>query len=355
MAKKETKILLIESDPQIIAMVRDPLEDEGHVVLCAPDAAEATKRAVREQPTLILVAFRVGKIKGDTLARQIGKDAVTSHIPIVMIASEENLSQLDIGPHSPMSDFLIKPFDTRELIQKLNPLIKSQDLDEAMISTGNAKLDDKMGGGVPVKSLTLIEGDSGAGKSVLSQQIIHGSLGEGNRISLFTSENTVSSLVKQMRSLSLDITIHLLLSDLRILPIETSGLGADAPPALMKAMQMENRSDMIFVDSLTSSIHQCTDTQVLGFFEHCKRLCSDGISVIVVVHTHGLTTELLTRIRALCDAHLRLRTEEVRDQLVKTLEVTKVRGADQKTGNIVSFEVEPGWGMKIVPLSKVGV
>ena len=83
-------------------------------------------------------------------------------------------------------------------------------------------------------------------------------------------------------------------------------------------------------------------------------MCDDGASVVIVVHSHGLTNELLTRIRALCDAHLRLRTEEVRDQLVKTLEVTKVRGAEQKTGNIVSFEVEPGWGMKIVPLSKVG-
>jgi len=354
MRKKDLKVLLIESDPQMLDYMRYPLEDEGYTVVTAMDETVATKRVVREQPDLVLVDFQLEKMKGNTIARRIRKDPVTDHIPIVMIASEDNLEELDIGPHSPVDDFLILPFEPKELVLKINPLVARGDADEAMISTGNSKLDEKMGGGVPVRSLTLIEGDSGAGKSVLSQQILHGSLGEGYKAALFTSENTVSSLVKQMRSLSLDITNYLLLSDLRVLPIETSGLGREAPPELMKAMRQESDRDMIFVDSLTSSIPLSTDTEVLGFFEACKRLCDDGVSVILVVHSHGLTTELLARIRALCDAHLRLRTEEVRDQLVKTLEVTKVRGAEQKTGNIVSFEVEPGWGMKIVPLSKVG-
>lgn len=54
----------------------------------------------------------------------------------------------------------------------------------------------------------------------------------------------------------------------------------------------------------------------------------------------------------MCDAHLRLRVEEVGTQLVKVLEVSKVRGAAKSTGNIVSFDVEPGLGMKIIPVTK---
>jgi flagellar protein FlaH len=41
--------------------------------------------------------------------------------------------------------------------------------------------------------------------------------------------------------------------------------------------------------------------------------------------------------------------------LVKVLEVAKVRGAELSTGNIVSFDVEPMLGMKIIPVSKVSV
>ena len=63
------------------------------------------------------------------------------------------------------------------------------------ISSGNVELDSKMGGGLPISSLALIEGSSGAGKSVLSQQIMWGALQGGLSVSLFTSENSVKSLV----------------------------------------------------------------------------------------------------------------------------------------------------------------
>ena len=47
-----------------------------------------------------------------------------------------------------------------------------------------------------------------------------------------------------------------------------------------------------------------------------------------------------------------MKMEQVGERLVKILEVAKVRNADQSTGNIISFDVEPGMGMKIIPISK---
>ena len=64
--------------------------------------------------------------------------------------------------------------------------------------------------------------------------------------------------------------------------------------------------------------------------------------------------ELLAGIRSMCDGQLQGRTEEVGQKLVKSLLVIKVRGAERSTGSIVSFEVEPGWGMRIIPIKKVG-
>ncbi len=50
------------------------------------------------------------------------------------------------------------------------------------ISTGNMELDKKMGGGIPTGSLTLIEGQSDAGKSVLVQQLTWGALQDNFRV-----------------------------------------------------------------------------------------------------------------------------------------------------------------------------
>ncbi len=351
--KNKKKILVVESNPQLIDLVRYPLEDEGHTVFTASDGPEGLKQAVRTQPDLVLVGFKLRSMKGSSFARRLRKDPVTDHVPIVMLADENQLEDLNIGPRSAVDDFLIRPFSAVELVTKIGPLLASRDDTDALISTGNGELDSKMGGGIPLKSLTLIEGDSGAGKSVLSQQMMHGCLDDGYKLSLFTSENTVKSLVKQMRSLNLDITDYLLLDKIRIFPIETSSLGQEGPSILMRAMKDQKGRDMVFVDSVTTTIPLCSDTEVLAFFETAKRLCADGTTVVIIVHSHGLTREMLIRIRSLCDAHFQMRTEEVGNKLVKTLEATKVRGAEQSTGNIVSFEVEPGWGMRIIPISKV--
>jgi flagellar protein FlaH len=353
-SKKRKKILIIESDLQLVELIRYPLEEEGYVVVAAADAQDGLHKARREQPDLVLVDFKLPTMKGNDICKTLRKNPNTEQQRLLLIADENQLEQLEIGPGSSVDDFLIKPFGPTELITKLKPLLVSdEDKQSVMISTGNHDLDEKMGGGVPLGSLTLIEGDSGAGKSVLSQQMMHGCLVDGYKLSLFTSENTVKSLVKQMRSLNLDILDYLLLEKLRIYPIETSRLGKDAPTYLIKAMKNEKGRSMIFIDSLTSSIPALSDKEVLGFFEESKRLCGEGTTVLTIIHSHGLTRELLTRIRSLCDAHLQLRTEEVGNKLVKTLEVTKVRGAEQTTGNIVSFEVEPGWGIRVIPINKV--
>lgn len=354
MANKVKKILVIENDQQLLELIKYPLQEEGYTIVSALDGPDGLGKSRREQPTLVMVDFKLPTMKGNDVCKSIRKDPSTSHQRIIMIADETQLEQLEIGPGSSIDDFLIKPFNPVELITKIKPLMVSEDeLSAKLISTGNGDLDSKMGGGVPVGSLTLIEGDSGAGKSVLSQQMMYGCLVDGYRLSLFTSENNVKSLVKQMRSLNMDILDYLLLDKLRIFPIETSGLGKEAPPTIMKAIQKEKSREMIFVDSLTSSIPASSDREVLGFFEEGKRLCADGSTVVCILHSHGLTRELLTRIRSLCDAHLQLRTEVAGNKLVKTLEVTKVRGAEQTTGNIVSFEVEPGWGIRVIPINKV--
>ena len=223
-----------------------------------------------------------------------------------------------------------------------------------VVSTGNAEIDNKMGGGIPIGSTTLIEGDSHAGKSILTQQMMWGSLHDRFRTSLITAENTVKSLVRQMQSLNLDVTDFLLLRRLRVFPMEVARAENDVLDELLAAVRQEgvSGSDIVFIDALTPCISVVTEKEVLAFFEGCKRFCSDGMTIVTVIHSHAVDQELLVRITSLCDAHLHLRTEVAGDRLVKTMEVAKIKGASRSTGSIVSFDVEPGLGMRVIPISK---
>jgi flagellar protein FlaH len=222
-----------------------------------------------------------------------------------------------------------------------------------VISTKNMELDSKMGGGLPVGCLTLIEGASGAGKSVLTQQILWGALQDGFRATIFTSENTVKSLVKQMQSIDLDIIDHLLLRRMRIFPLETSGRGEDAPHALLEAIKDQQDQNVIAVDSFTSIISQTQDrATIINFLEECKRVCARDVTMLLSLHSQVIQDDLIGTIRSMCDAHVRLRAEQDGQRIVKTLEVLKIQGAASVTGAVVGFDVEPGWGMRVIPISK---
>jgi archaeal flagellar protein FlaH len=223
-----------------------------------------------------------------------------------------------------------------------------------IISTGNDELDKKMGGGIPANSLTLVEGQPDSGKSVLLQQMVWGSLKNRYKIALFSTENTVKSLVVQMQSLNLDILDYLLLDKLLIYPVDTKKATRSLNEGLFPLIQTCARKgvDLVVIDSITYYATHVSVTDLITFFEDCKSLNRNGISMICSVHSYAFDENTLVRLGAMCDAHLKLRIESMGAKLIKILEVCKVRGAIMKTGNIVSFDVEPNWGIRVIPYSK---
>jgi flagellar protein FlaH len=223
------------------------------------------------------------------------------------------------------------------------------------ISTGNVEFDKKMGGGIPEGSLTLVEGQSDAGKSVLVQQLTWGALREGFRVVFYTTENTSKSLLNQMKDLGLDIEDYFLLGHINIYPVPpafTEEQSLSVFQLLRQHIASQQQADIFIVDSLTTFVSHVPDQETLSFFTVCKEFCDQRKTLMFTMHSSCFSEQMFIRLRSICDAHMRLRVEEVGDQLVKALEVAKVRGAEKSTGNVISFEVEPNMGMRIVPITK---
>lgn len=236
----------------------------------------------------------------------------------------------------------------------------TSEMQRDVIVTGVREVDNKLGGGIPLGSLGLIEGHPDAGKSVLAQHLTYGALALGQMcVAYYTTENTVKSLVEQMDSLALSTLDYLLTDRLRIYPLSLRArLKNTRKPfrdLVEHFMDLPERFQVIVVDSLTVLVAHSNPVPLIDFFWACKDLCNVGRSILLVVHSHAFDVDLLSRITSLCDAHLRLRLEQVGDRFVKIMEVLKVRGADKPTGEIVSFEIEPKVGMRIIPLAKARV
>ena len=226
-----------------------------------------------------------------------------------------------------------------------------------IISTGSGEIDKKMGGGIPIGSLVLLEGQSDAGKSVLSQHFTQGALASRMSVAYYSTENTVKSLMSQMSSLNLDVTDYFLCDRMRVYPLEVSSVQEKHTRQAFQVLidhfeRLPVRYKLVILDSLTGLVAHSDDRAIIDFFAGCKQLCDMGRTIIAVVHSYAFDDRMLIRVRSLCDAHLVLKMEQVGERLIKILEVAKVRNADQSTGNIISFDVEPGMGMKIIPISK---
>jgi len=227
---------------------------------------------------------------------------------------------------------------------------------KAVLRTGKSEIDKKIDDGIPLRSLTLFEGEHDSGKSVLTQQIIWGGMKQGLCIDLFSSETTSKNFLSQMETMSLDISDYYAWGYIRFFPIVVPGLDLEKENMeellqRLLASIRESKAEIIIIDSLTLFTEYTTNEVIIDFFTECKNLCDRGKTIFVSLHPYAFDEDSLVRIRSVCDAILTLKRALIGDKYLMVLEVVKIRGAHKTRENVVSFEVIPGYGMKIIPIS----
>jgi len=226
-----------------------------------------------------------------------------------------------------------------------------------IISTGNSELDLRLGGGLPFPSFILIEGDHGSGKSVLMTQFVYGALKEGLRTTICTTESLIRDFIKQAKQLSFDVTRFFLRGRLKVIPIHMEGLTWDEEvakmlvPVLSAYMEVtKDEYDVFTVDGFSVISVYADTSSILDFLTRLKTLVGEGKLIILTMHPGGLPEEAALRMRSICDAFFKLSIRTVGGKAVKVMEVVKLRGADSAIDSTVVFDVEPAFGIKIIPL-----
>ncbi|RLG76101.1 MAG: flagellar accessory protein FlaH [Thermoprotei archaeon] len=227
-----------------------------------------------------------------------------------------------------------------------------------VISTGNEELDNRLGGGIPIPALILIEGDHGTGKSVLVQQITFGALKAGLRVYYITTESTVRELLFQAKRLSFDMTEPFLRGFLRIYPVHMEGVrwaknvAKLLLPIVGKFMTLtENEWDVFVIDSFSVLSVYADVSAVLDILTQMRTLVSQDKVILLTVHPEALAEEVMVRARSVCDGYIRLKIYEVGGRLMKAMEIVKLRGALGPVDSTIAFEVDPAFGIKVIPLS----
>ena len=120
----DTTILLVEDEPAILDLLDFTLAPKGYVILRATDAATALVIVRNALPDLMILDWMLPGESGVQLARALRADARTRGMPIIMLTARaeeaDKISGLDAGA----DDYMTKPFSPRELVARVNALLR---------------------------------------------------------------------------------------------------------------------------------------------------------------------------------------------------------------------------------------
>ena len=135
------------------------LEQEGYQVITATAGRPALQKALEDPPQLVMIDTSLPDMGWNELSRGLRAEKATEKVPIIILSSGATLNDLMIGGESYADDFLVKPFSSLELQQKVLPLLNDKARQgRVVISTGNGELTSRWEAAFPLAHSRLLRG-----------------------------------------------------------------------------------------------------------------------------------------------------------------------------------------------------
>ena len=136
-------ILIVEDEPAIRDMVAFALRKAGMEPAHAADARAAQSMIVERVPDLILLDWMLPGMSGLDLARRLRKEELTRDVPIIMLTARGEETDRVGGLEAGVDDYVVKPFSPRELIARINAVMRRTHGSDAdgVIEIGKLRID----------------------------------------------------------------------------------------------------------------------------------------------------------------------------------------------------------------------
>ena len=121
MKKNRNHILVIDDDDRIRELVKEYLNEKGFIVSTGDSAEQAKIKLKYFKFDLVVLDVMMPGQSGFDLTREIRK---TSEIPIILLTAKGEVENRIVGLEIGADDYLSKPFEPKELLLRINNIIK---------------------------------------------------------------------------------------------------------------------------------------------------------------------------------------------------------------------------------------
>jgi DNA-binding response OmpR family regulator len=138
------QIILVDDEADIIKLLTYNLLQEGFLIDSAFDGLTALEKIQNKQYDLLVLDLLLPKINGLELCRRIKNDPSTNSLPIIILSAKDGEIDKILGLEMGADDYITKPFSPRELIARINAVLrragKLESINE-MITAGDLVID----------------------------------------------------------------------------------------------------------------------------------------------------------------------------------------------------------------------
>lgn len=118
------KILIVEDEPALVAVLRYNLESADFAVEEARDGETALAKVSEVQPDLILLDWMLPELSGLEVCRRLRRDKKTKNIPIIMLTARGEERDRVRGLETGADDYIAKPFSPSELLARIRAVLR---------------------------------------------------------------------------------------------------------------------------------------------------------------------------------------------------------------------------------------
>lgn len=122
----QSKLLIVDDDPQHLEMLCDCIEGHVSEIIKATNGIESIAKAKAYQPDLILMDVMMPDMNGFNACLKIKEDPITKDIPVIFITALNDLDSILKGFSCGGVDYVSKPFHTKEIVSRLKIHLKLQ-------------------------------------------------------------------------------------------------------------------------------------------------------------------------------------------------------------------------------------
>jgi twitching motility two-component system response regulator PilG len=119
-ARAKKTVMVVDDSPTVRKLLTIKLEKHGHRVVTASNGMEALSKINEELPDLILLDVTMPRLDGYQLCKLVKTDAITKHIPVVMLSGNDGFFDKMRGRMAGSVAYLTKPFEPQALLQTVD-------------------------------------------------------------------------------------------------------------------------------------------------------------------------------------------------------------------------------------------